>query len=293
MPDGLGVNLLVDSDEAGGLLLADVTRDVVVAHDRKLEVERRDLGCGFGHQVGMEGIGHRNPEPNHACHVIRIAAGGVYHVLTTDRSQLGDDIPLAIGTSPDLQHPVSATGAGPQVAGSGEHRVRGTRRIDVAVSGGPDGTDDALDVVEGVSLGNEVRTHPVHLQTRIGGDAELALQPVHLDRFVSDSERAGFVPRCRHSGLGLEGRVEVRGVFSHRGQRVAGHGVGDLPSGMPGRAGGELGLLDEERVDPALVGEVVEDAGSHDAATDDDNPRSVGHGLFGCCQDGLLSRLER
>jgi hypothetical protein len=42
---------------------------------------------------------------------------------------------------------------------------------------------------------------------------------------------------------------------------------------MPGGAGGEFVLFNEHRVGAALEGEVVEQAGTHDAATHDDNAR--------------------
>src|ERR1700756_5163179 len=49
------------------------------------------------------------------------------------------------------------------------------------------------------------------------------------------------------------------------------------PGGMPGRAGGELALLDEQHVAPADPGEGIEHARAHYAAADDHGPRRILH----------------
>ena len=50
--------------------------------------------------------------------------------------------------------------------------------------------------------------------------------------------------------------------------------MGDLAGGVPGRARGQLRLLQQEARRPAFLGQVVEQAASHDAAADDDDPHA-------------------
>jgi hypothetical protein len=53
--------------------------------------------------------------------------------------------------------------------------------------------------------------------------------------------------------------------------------MGHLAGGVPGRARGELRLLDQQAVAPALLGQVIEQADPHDPAADDDDPRLLAH----------------
>jgi hypothetical protein len=46
---------------------------------------------------------------------------------------------------------------------------------------------------------------------------------------------------------------------------------------MPRRAGGELALLEEHRIRPAELGEVIETATADRAATDDQYPHALDH----------------
>ena len=125
IPGRLGSDLLVDADEARLLFLADVSREVVVAHDRQLTVKGGDLRHRLGDDIGVKGVGHRHPQADHAGHPVGVAAGGVDHVLAGDGALFGYDVPVAVRASVDLEHPVAARGGGTPVAGPGEHGVGG------------------------------------------------------------------------------------------------------------------------------------------------------------------------
>ncbi len=139
-----------------------------------------------------------------------------------------------------------------------------------------DGADDLVDLVERVPAGEVVSVHPLHFVPDVIGHSELTSQPVDLDRLVGDPVAAASVPRGGDTALGLERCVELTRVLAHRPQRVARDRVGDLARRVPRRTRRQLGLLDQHRVGPALVGEVVQQAGAGDAASHDDHARGIG-----------------
>ncbi len=81
---------------------------------------------------------------------------------------------------------------------------------------------------------------------------------------------AGVVPRQL-----LQLGVEPDRVLHHPRQRERRAQLPDEPGRVPGRAVRELVLLDEERVRPALLREVVQDGAADHAAPDDDRPRAL------------------
>ncbi len=97
------------------------------------------------------------------------------------------------------------------------------------------------------------------------------LQPVEPLLRAGEVEAAGDVHAAGDAGDRLDLLVEVDRVLLQLGdvgvavQRV--HAAG----GVPGRAGGELGALDQHEVVPAALGQVIGDAGADDAAADDDD----------------------
>src|SRR5580765_302102 len=84
-------------------------------------------------------------------------------------------------------------------------------------------------------------------------------------------QAAGLSREC----LDLAVQVD-RVLLQPRDVRLAVEGV-HAAGGMPGRAGGELTLLQQQHVAPADLGEVVEHAGADNAATDDDGSGSGLH----------------
>src|SRR5215472_14707176 len=82
---------------------------------------------------------------------------------------------------------------------------------------------------------------------------------------------------ARLAGHALDLPIEVDGVLLQtRDVGLAIEGV-HAAGGVPGRPGGELALLDEQHVGPADLGEMVEHACAHHAATDDHGPRRILH----------------
>ena len=272
-PDRARVLLLVDADQAGLLLLADVARDqVVVAHHGQLGLALDELGHRVGHQVVVGRRDHRQVEPDPRADLARVGAGRVDHHLRAPLALLGDHPPAALLVGLDVGYPVLADHLGahlPRTLGEGEG---GARRIDVAVGRGVERGLDAVEIVEGVELGDLGRREDLHGVAQGGADAHDLAEVVHLAVGVGHAQRAAAVEGDRLAGLRLDRLVELDAVAGHLGDRVVAERVGDLPGGVPGRARGQLGLLQQHAVAPAFLGQVVEQAGAHDTAADDDDP---------------------
>ena len=71
------------------------------------------------------------------------------------------------------------------------------------------------------------------------------------------------------SGLRLKSRVEVDAVLKEFHQIEAGHELGTESSRVPSGATGEFVLLEQSDLGASSSGEVVEQAASGDAASDD------------------------
>ena len=275
-PGRLGAVLLVDADEARLLLLAHVARDVVVADHGQLVLQPGELLADAGEEVAVQHVGQRRRQTHHGRHLRGVAAGGVDDVFGDDGAGLGDDVEAAVGAATDLEHPVAAAEGRTPGAGRRQQGVGGPGGVHVAVVGGPDGAHDAVEGVERVPLGDEAGVDPVHAVAHVVGQAQLAPEPVHLDGFVGHAEAAAVVPRHAGAAGGLEAGVQLAGVLAEGGERVARDRVRHLAGGVPGAAGGRLGLLHQQGVGPALGGQVVEQRGAADPPADDDDLRGVG-----------------
>src|SRR5690242_17216832 len=77
------------------------------------------------------------------------------------------------------------------------------------------------------------------------------------------------------AGQLLELGVEADRVLHHPRQRERRAELADEPGRVPRRAVGELELLDEQRVGPPELRQVVEDRAADDAAADHDRPRAL------------------
>ena len=89
-------------------------------------------------------------------------------------------------------------------------------------------------------------------------------------------------PAVRMQAAGLAGErldlaIQIDGVFLQaRDVGLAIEGV-HAAGGVPGRAGGQFALLEQQHVGPADLGEVIEHAGADHAAADDDRSRGSLH----------------
>jgi len=108
-------------------------------------------------------------------------------------------------------------------------------------------------------------------------DALHVVEPVDLVVVPGQPDSSTPVPSRVHAGLLLDHLVQVGGVPVDLGHVEVADEVGDQAGRVPGGPGGELVLLDQDRVGPAFVGEEVEEADAHGAAADDRYSDLISH----------------
>ncbi len=197
--------------------------------------------------------------------------------LTTNSARIG---PLSVSTpvtialglgDPGDGHALDDPGA--VLAGAARERLRQVGRIDAPFVRDVEARDDVVDLGGG--------PHPPELGARdlLHRDAEatrerrLAPKPLEALRGRCRDQVADGPEPGRLARLGFERDAQVLRVAGHPQQRLGRHARrGDQPRGVPGGAGRELAPLEQHRVLPAQLGQVVRDGGADDATADDDDP---------------------
>ena len=121
-----------------------------------------------------------------------------------------------------------------------------------------------------LDLGGRDQLH-LHAEAAGGGGEALEFGPAVLGG--REAEAAGHLPAGGEAGLGFEGLVELDGALQHLGDRGRGAQLADETGGMPGGAGGELALLEQNDVGLVVLGEMIGGRAADDAAADDDDLR--------------------
>ena len=96
-------------------------------------------------------------------------------------------------------------------------------------------------------------------------------QPLHSFRSTRQLDAAGHLQPHVDTAFGLNLRVKTDRVLLQCGDMRIAVDRMESTRGMPTRTCRQFGSLDDRDVRPAAQGEVVEQAGSDDAAADDHN----------------------
>jgi len=278
-PGLLGVEALVDADQAGLLLLAVVGRRPRVTHDGDLAIAVHELLHGTRHHVLVLQVREACRDAQPGADLVRVAARSVDHVLGGDVALLRADQELAGGQQLDAQDAVLADDGAAQLRRGLRHRVAGRGWVDVAVVERPGDAQDTFRGHERVDATGLVRPDDLHPEPDVGGNAFDPLEVVKLHLVHREAQAPRRVPAGRLAGHGLQLRVQVVGEGVDLGQVVVGDEGRTLARGVPRGAGGELALLDQDDVGPALNGEAVQEADAHDAPADDHDARLRLHGV--------------
>ena len=110
------------------------------------------------------------------------------------------------------------------------------------------------------------------VQAEVAATAAGGVEVVEPVLRVGEHEAAGEVDAAGLPGRLLDLLVDLEGVVLELGDVGVGVERVHAAGGVPGRAGGELRALDQGHVLPAVLDEVVEDAATDHAATDDRHP---------------------
>ena len=238
---------------------------------------RVDLRHRPGDQVVVLGGLQRDAHPRALAELTGPHARGVDHVLALDvaggrahaddRAVAGQHVDR--GSSLEQSRPAHA-----RALGQGHRDVDGVhspvggrveRREDVVGAGGREQLAD----LPGADLVHVDAAVPVE-----GRDPPVLLEAAFVGRDLDQPDR----PEARRlPGLGLEPGVQVLGVHAQLGRGLRGRAERDhQPGGVPGRPGREAVALEQHRVGPAQLGQVVGDRRADDPAADHDHARPSG-----------------
>ncbi len=193
----------------------------------------------------------------------------VDHQLRVDRATVGDhpaDGPPGVELDPG--HPQPGPDPDPERTGSVGHGMGRAVRVEMAVLGE---VDRAVEVVRAD------RRHPA--DGLVGRD-HLGIQPDPAGAAGGALELAQLIrargqPQAARSLEDAQPLVQLHAVAAEPHHRRRGVEDGHEPGRLAGRSGRQLGLLHEQHVRPAGLGQVVRHAAAGDPAADHDDARLV------------------
>ena len=263
--------LLVGADQHAAAFLAHVDLALEIDDVELVDLGVDDAGNVLGDEIMVLHREHRQFEPDHAADLARPQAAAVDDMLGEDVALLGDHVPRAVRARLQIDDAVEAhdLGAGHRRAfGVG---LRDAPGIEMALDRIEHRADEMLLLDEGIHPRGFVDRDDLEVHAEIAAARARHLQPVEPLLGAGEIEAAGDVHAARDAGDRLDLLVEVDRVLLQLGdvgvavQRV------HAARGVPGRAGGQLGALDQHDVLPAALGQMIGDAGADDAAADDDD----------------------
>ena len=219
----------------------------------------------------------RDVDARERAELLREHAARVDDDLGLDLAAVGDDAGDAAAARRDRGHARAGADLGAAAARALGERERELARVDVAVGGEVGRAEHAL--------GRHRREQPLRL---LGRDelerqperlrpARLARELLHALLRRGEAQRADLLPARLQADLVGERAVEVDRVHHHPRQRQRAAQLPDEPGRVEGRAGRQVGPLDEHDVVPAEPRQPVEDRAAAHAAADDDGARTVRH----------------
>ncbi len=264
--------LLVDAEHQPAPLLAQVALARGVHDVGQLLVALVDLGDVLAHEVLVLHRLAGEPDARHRPDLARPEPGRVDHVLRDQGALFGDHLPAALRLRVELEHPVPQVDLGAVGAGRLRVGLGGAGGVEVAVQRVVERAEHALDVGDGGEGADLGGADDLGVEPHVAVLGAFRAQEVEALLGGGDGDAAHVVQAAGLAGQRLELPVEGDRVALQRGHvGVRIEGV-EAARGVPGRARGELGALDEDHVAPARAGEVVEHAAPDHPAADHRGP---------------------
>ena len=228
---------------------------------------------------------HRQVAVEHPGNLAGVVTGGVHDDFAADLTLGGGDDPFVILT-PNGGDGAETLDFRPHLAGAGGERLGQLGGVDVAVVGVIEGAGQVVGFKKGVFCGDFRRREDFKVHALIAAHADDALKLLQTLAGVAEADRACDVIVHRVVDLGAQASVKPGRIALHVHQGPAGGEGGHVAGGVPGGAGGQLVLFQQQAVGPAGLGEVVQAGHADSAAADDDHAGlgwEIGHGvlLFG------------
>ena len=257
-------------DHQPGALLADVERRLGVAQHGQLAGQRLHLGHRVGHDVVVLQRHDGQARAGEAGDLRRPLARRDHHVARAHGALRRLDGPRVALAGQRLHRRV-ADDADAAAARAGGEGVGQGGRVDVAVGRQPGGRQHVLHVQQREQLERAGGVDDLHRHPRRRGHAGVVLELVEPVAVQAEAHGAGRVEVHGQAGVGLElgEPLDARAQRAHQAPGAA--PLRAQAGGVPGRAAGQLVLLEQDDVGLAEPRQVVGERGAGRAAADDDD----------------------
>lgn len=221
---------LIDSDQAGFLLLPVIGRRIGVAHHRHFRVRFQEFPDRFCDDVMMLHIGDRHVGSDPLIDQPGIAAARIDHMFAGDIALLGDDLPFAGRQLLHVQDPVVAFDLRAHVARALGQGIAAAGRIDMTVIQCPGGGQHTGRVDMRIDRLDLVRADHLHAEADQLGDAFDLLEIVHLRLVGGEAQPAAAMPGDILTGHRLQLGIEHVSVMVDLRHVVVGDEAGHCPA---------------------------------------------------------------
>ena len=210
----------------------------------------------------------RQLKAHHAADFARPEPTCVHHMLGVDTAALGDDVPTAIRSRPQLRHARAPHDFRSSDFGGFGIRVRNTVRIHVTFDGVVHGTGEMPLFHQGKEPRRLVDRDDFKVHAEIAAARLRHLQPVQPLLRAGEHDAPGDMHAAGLAGNPFYFLVELDCVLLQLGDiRITIDGV-HASCGVPSGARRQFGSFDEQHVLPAGLCQVIKDAYSDDSAPD-------------------------
>ncbi len=175
---------------------------------------------------------------------------------------------------------------GAKLAGACRHRIGHIGRRDMAVMEGPEGRHNAEGLEKRMILPDLRRADDLAIVVGEARNPVDMLEPIDLVIREGEAKAPARMPGDGLSRQRFELRIKLRAVDMHFREVEGAVEMRTLSRGVPGGTRGQLALLEEGDVRPALERQVIGEAGAHDAAADDHHASMRIHPFSLCFKPG-------
>ncbi len=253
------VAALIDAKQHALLFLAHIGEAFEIDDEGNFLLELDQIRDRLSDEVVMLHGRDRQLEPHHAPDLLGPQASGIHHMIGTDRAFLGHHLPCPIGLLVQFRHAIvldNRRTAQFRRLGIG---VNSSRWINVTLARRVEAAQHAIDIHDGTGGFHLLRGHQPDILDAHGLEHTIGrLQPLPALRGGRHRIAAGHVHADALPGLLLDLAQEIDGI----GLQCRDVGIGiegmKAPCRMPARPRGEDIALDEQRIGPAHLGQVIE-----------------------------------
>ena len=200
--------MLIDANQAGLLLLAQIGGGVGVANDRKLHVAPGKLRNRPGNQVVMLDVADRRIGTDHLRHLPGIATRGIDHLFGNHPPLLRDHFPLPGWAGVDGRNPVVANDSRTHLPGAPGHGVAEPRRVGMAVVRRPGAGQHAVQAHERMQFANLAGINDLHGEAHAFRNAAHGFEPIEVALRQREANAPRRVPTHELAGDFLKALVE-------------------------------------------------------------------------------------